>query len=209
MKIYKKFLGFILHHSNRNFSSPIFYENKKKCLEKHGQKIKFNIQEFPEIYCNRCGGSGIHESPFGSYQDDCWHCFNGIYKRKSWVILQKYQLGNYVFHIPLERVYVNPVLKTYDYIDGYIEHKFSKKAPACHFIFMLLYQEEWLSIWWKETGNGWRAWWWKPYNWIPNIIHVIKNGKDSLCFRKDFHLVNPFTKKPFFYKEEEYEDFPF
>lgn len=65
-------------------------------------------------------------------------------------------------------------------IEGYINHNRSKYGKLSLNILFLIYEKGYLKRYWKETGNGWRLYWWRPSNWVSNLIHLIKKRGDSI-----------------------------
>lgn len=111
-------LGFILHVANT--SPPIgllkdrFYAMKQRILELFGTLDGHDIQYITK----RCWGSYGYA---GCQGEDCPKCGgSGIYNF-FWVKLERWQLGSYTFHRPIDRRQSNPWGKVT--IEGLIEHR--------------------------------------------------------------------------------------
>ena len=53
---------------------------------------------------------------------------------------------------------------------------------ARHILF-LVYETGYLKRYYRQAGFGWLLYWWLPKNWIPNLIHLIKNKEKSIPVR--------------------------
>ena len=183
----QRILSWLLHHGNRGYKSEDFYKIKAQILKKYGKHIGYDVQFIEGKKCHSCGGSGIHYYWEGEL-DYCWHCHQGWYKRPTWVILERVQFGSYTFHQPYERVYKKPEVST-PVIEGYIEHKNSKHCDIARHILFLVYEKGYLKRYYRSAGIGWRCQWWRPVNWVPNIIHLIKKKGNAIPvtdFKKRF-----------------------
>lgn len=181
MKYYISILSWLLHHANK-LPDKHFYVIKDKILGKYGTHLGYDVQYIEGKKCFSCGGTGIHVYCGWDgevYDEDyCWNCHNGWYKKPVWNVLSQVQFGNYVFHQPFKRVYEKPDIPI-KFINGYIEHEPTKYSRIALTILFLLFEKGYLKRWYNETGNGWRIKWYYPKNWIRNVIHIIKNGKNS------------------------------
>ncbi len=204
-----KILGWLLHHANREYHSEIFYKIKKIILSKYGVSDGEDVQFIAGKHCFRCGGSGVYSDYYDSgeqWADTCRHCCHGWYKLPVHVILEKKKLSRYTFHQPVRRVYNTKEAQALPpaSIEGYVQHSYSKYGKKARTVLFLMY--DWDGFWkrWKrDIGFGWRICWWKPSNWVNNIAHLIKKGKDA-------HPVKNFTEK-YFQKpvENTINDLPF
>lgn len=153
-----KWLGYLLHLAN---SSPgwdrrRFYDMKTRILLLHGRADGFDIQRIPPKECWTCGGSG-----WFSHNDRCRRCGgSGQYAGPVWVVLQRYLLGGFTFHIPRERSYVKPDPDTTN-IHGYIEHAdCGVKAKEAGLWLALIFDR---GLWWREmTTSAYCRWQWWP-----------------------------------------------
>jgi hypothetical protein len=129
-KTIKYILGCLLHYANRYISFPNqreeFYKLKTKLLHKYGTKITTEIQHIKKE-CYQCDGTGIFKCNWKN-DEPCWRCSKGVYK-EFWTRLDKYKLGKFYFHNPVERMYHYAPLfegEALPIIEGYIEHKTPK-----------------------------------------------------------------------------------
>lgn len=189
--------------NSENHFTDHFYKIKNALLIKYGTHIGYDVQFIEGKKCHTCNGTGIFIGFYGRQYDDlCYRCSNGWYKRPTWNILEVRQVGKYKFHTPFSKVYKQPELETS--ITGYISHNRKKYGAACLFILFCLYEKGYLKRWYKMTGIGWRIEWWRPRNYIYNIIHIIKHGRKSIPFRH-----RPKPAKPQNYSQIPSEELPF
>jgi len=205
-------LSWLVHHANRESKNDYFYRIKNRLLTKYGRFIGYDVQFIEGKKCNSCGGTGEHYR-YGRYgqvydYDDCYHCFGGWYKQPHWNILSRIQFGKYVFHQPKERVYKKPDQLSLSIIEGYIDHNRSKHGKFALFVLFLIYEKNYLNRWYKETGNGWRCYWWYPRNYLYNLIHFIKKGKNAYPIKRMFEkrIKYPETKP---YQYQSGDELPF
>jgi hypothetical protein len=123
----KFLLGYILHLANSDIPflhKDKFYVIKTKFLKKYGTFICNEIQHIKKE-CYRCNSEGVYRSKF-KLSEPCWSCLGtGVYD-EFWVRLEKYKLGNFYFHNPIQKsrtILFEGVSKP---IEGYIEHKAPK-----------------------------------------------------------------------------------
>ena len=125
-------IGYLLHHANLGCGTKEFYALKNEILVNLGVFDGIDIQYIEGKECFTCNGNGIYK---GYFRDDpCDVCYKGWYKRPFWTVLQRWILGNYVFHLPVIKSYQNGGLQAN--IIGYIEKKpteFSNDAVAILF----------------------------------------------------------------------------
>jgi hypothetical protein len=122
----KLILGFLLHYANRDIDWRIkdeFYKIKTKILIKYGYKVGYDIQHIKKI-CDTCDGSGFFKCNW-KHPETCWSCYGtGVYY-EFWSKLDKYKLGNWYFHNPVEKSYTSKYIILYQnnpVIEGYIQH---------------------------------------------------------------------------------------
>lgn len=195
MKLFISILSWPLHHANREYKNPEFYAIKNRILTKYGKHICYDVQFIEGKKCHSCDGTGIHvgyrwsDIHWGklvSYEETCYKCYQGWYKRPVWNILARVEFGKYTFHQPYQRSYSKPD-NSIQIIEGYIDHNRSKYSVFAGTILFLLYEKGYLKRWYKGAGCGWRLMWWLPRNYLHNIIHVIKHGPKMPIERfKDF-----------------------
>lgn len=185
-----RILSWLLHHANReikyyNSYKENFYEIKNLLLKKHGRLIGYDYQFIEGKTCWNCNGTGIYKYPVydfsakGYTKETCYSCYNGWYKRPVWNILALFKFRKYEFHQPNGKVYEKPE-SAVKIIEGYIEHSRSKYGSISLFFLFLVYEKGYLKRWWRSAGFGWRLYWWRPSNWLHNIIHLLKNGRHSI-----------------------------
>lgn len=181
-------LSWLVHHANMAGKDENFYKIKNMILKKYGRLICYDVQFIEGSKCWSCNGTGRYKYPKWDYSaksyyyEDCYVCYNGWYKRPTWNILARIKFGKYEFHQPFQRVYKKPEMSN-PFIEGYIEHKRSRFTYFSKHVLFLLYEKGYLKRWWNETGNGWFSYWWKPRNWISNMVHIIKRGSKSIPFQ--------------------------
>lgn len=172
-------LSWLLHHANRGSKNQHFYAIKNKILLKFGKVVGYDTQYIAGKKCHTCHGTGIYRSMYSDYQDHCYNCHNGWYKRPEWNYLQRIEFGKYIFHQPWKRSYTKPEVLP-GLIDGYIEHNYSKHSNYARTIIFLVYDRNYLKRWWKDAGIGWRVYWWYPKAWPNNFAHLAKNGWSAI-----------------------------
>ena len=208
-------LSWLLHHANREGRNEYLYKIKNRLLSKYGKFIGHDIQFIEGKKCHSCDGTGIyvHYHWHGSEREyeGCYRCYNGWYKRPTWNVLQRIQFGNYVFHQPFERLYKKPEDVSLPIIEGYIEHNRSKHGKFALTILFLLYEKGYLKRWYKSAGIGWKCYWWQPRNWLYNIVHIIKHGRNSIPFNDTKRKMKAIISKYKSVKPVSYEpdDLPF
>lgn len=117
--MFQKIIGLFLHIANS--SPPLgfrreFYQLKEKLLKKYGASCGYDIQHIRKT-CRTCDGTGVYRH--GGYREHCCRCNNGVYE-EFYVVLQKYHISKYLFHIPGGKIYKPYYLRTT--IEGYIQH---------------------------------------------------------------------------------------
>lgn len=187
-------LSELLFRANSEYGEDYFYKVKNKILKKYGKHVGYDVQFIEGKKCYTCGGTGIYVGYYYSgekWSDTCNRCWGGWYKQPVWNILERLQLGKYVFHSPYQRAYKKPDVLAGSFIEGYINHDRKKYGKTCKFVLMFLYEKKYLKRWYKSAGVGWYTNWWLPKYWVWNTIHIIKHGRKSIPFRKKNHSYNP------------------
>lgn len=183
LNIKKSVLSWLLHHANRYEKNKHFYSIKSNVLKKYGELVGYDVQEIEGKKCYSCNGTGIYIGYNEIiFKDTCWNCTGGWYKRPEWNTLQVYRFGNYSFHIPHERLYYKPEIKTV--INGYIQHKSSYWSHFARIMIFLLFDfGGYRKTWHTGLGYGWRCnMLHSPKNFINNIIHLIRKGPNAIPF---------------------------
>lgn len=160
----------------------------------------YDIQHIPGKQCYSCGGTGYHEyysntPPYKVYdQSYCWHCINGWYKLPQWICLARIKFGEYTFHRPLKREYMekNPFTKeemgydvsTTPIINGYIEHNKSRYATFARFVLYLIYNRTAIPELFKGFGVGYYFNWWSIRRFTNNVWHIVTHGHKAIPLRR-------------------------
>ena len=118
----RRFLGHVLWLANSEASHAgewkhSFYFVKDTILERYGERLPdCDYQEITHS-CRSCYKGIWHR---GSWNEDvCWRCGGtGVY-RQFWVRLERWKLGNYMFHRPCGRLEEKPETVT---ITGKVAH---------------------------------------------------------------------------------------
>jgi len=184
----KRILAWLLFHANKS-KDKRFYTIKNSILKKYGIKVDIQVQFIEGKKCFSCHGTGTHI--YYTYwtgeeydRDACWNCSGTAwYKRPVWNWLDIIQFGKYMFHQPYTRTYTEPT-ESIKVFSGYIEHQETKYTDFALFLLFLAYEKGYLKRWYSETGIGWKHYWWRPRNWIYDLIHIIKHGRNSIPLRK-------------------------
>jgi hypothetical protein len=184
-------LSWLLHHANRSTKRIDFYLLKNRLLKQYGITNGYDVQFIEGKECHACDGSGIYvgyswhtDEPFSC---SCNRCYNGWYKRPSWVLLERLRFSNYVFHQPKGKYYskeeLPPVFPATVTVEGYIEHKRSKYGVFSICILFILFDYKCFRSFLKECGTGWRIYWYQPRNWFYVFAHFYKHGFNSYPLR--------------------------
>lgn len=196
----KTILSWLLHHANRYGKNHHFYSIKSRILKNYGELVGYDVQEIEGKRCYSCNGTGIWNGWHPGQRDTCWNCYGGWYKRPEWNTLQVYQFGIYRFHIPYERLYYKPEIKSV--IQGYIQHQSSYWSHFARImIFMLFDFKGYRKRWHTDLGYGWRyKTFHSPKNLLNNIVHLIRNGTNSIPIsmwirRKRLKYLKPTTNE--------------
>ncbi|WP_291726149.1 hypothetical protein [Bernardetia sp.] len=119
-------LGYLFHYANRDIpliAKQEFYELKQKLLKKYGTKVGQDIQHIKKD-CYSCDATGWFSNEWK--EEPCWNCMGtGVYE-EFWTKLDKYKLGKFTFHNPVERIYKHSKSFSEEIkpnIEGYISHK--------------------------------------------------------------------------------------
>ena len=128
--IVKYIIGWLLHYANRDIpflARSQFYKLKTRLLLKYATKTGTDIQHIKKE-CYHCGGTGTFKCDW-KLPEPCWRCMgSGVYD-EFWSRLDKYNLGKWYFHNPVEIMYVYEPLfegEALPMIEGYIHHKTPK-----------------------------------------------------------------------------------
>lgn len=206
----KTILSLLLHHANRNtlygVEKSIFYLIKNKILTKYGKHQYYDVQFIEGKKCFSCKGTGLypkHDHYTGWYHEPCWNCNKGWYKRPVWNILKVIEFGDYTFHQPYQRIYENPNI-TNKVIEGYITHQKSRLSKFALVMLFIIYDKTFFKRWYKNTGLGWRMYWWLPKNYMNNLLCILKKGTKSYPVNRLKDKLRPQPKQ-----ECTFSDLPF
>lgn len=202
--MFQKIIGLFLHIAN---SSPPFlwkdefYSIKRALLKRYGAFVGREIQHI-EKTCYTCDGTGIYyyyRSWDGSihYKELCYRCKNGIYA-EYWVLLDKFKLGKYYFHIPRGRTTV--IKEGEQVIKGYIKHaqyKHHLTDECSYWLALLFYPRLFLRHFGKIRHCGAK---YTPMVILNNTIFNIKRLYTMAC-----DCVGRFMLRP----EHDREELPF
>ena len=114
-------------------------------------------------HCARCGGTGIY--------------------RERWVRLERWQVGPYLFHRPVESTSLSPTQRYPHYgrpmIEGYVQHQRHGHihAEACLWLYLLC--GEW-RLWWQALTTGWVSGW---YGWPMLLLQRLASWSRG-CTRR-------------------------
>lgn len=154
-------LAWLLHIAN---SSPIdkeaFYPVKTRILKRFAIKDGTDLQELAGKRCWSCDGSGIFVHHYSGDEDYCHKCGgNGWYKSPCYVTLQRWELGRYVFHEPIDRKYCAPPsgLIVRSIVTGYVQHRhYSFRAVRWATLTIgLIFDRDLARIAWREIYHRW------------------------------------------------------
>ena len=149
-------LAWLLHIAN---SSPIdkraFYPVKTMILQRFGIKDGLDLQELAGKRCWSCDGSGIFVHTYSGDEECCDRCGgNGWYKSPCYVTLQRWELGRYVFHEPIDRKYCLPPsgIIVRSFLTGYVDHRhYSYRSRLwASFLLGLMFDRDLATIAWPQ-----------------------------------------------------------
>ena len=149
-------VGWLLHYANKDGDKQ-FYGLKNRLLHSYGVKVGVEMQHIKKK-CWSCHETGVFTRVLecGDMMPvPCWRCYaTGIYE-EFWVRLDKYKIGKWYFHIPIERMNAykhQKEGKELPIIEGYIRHKRPKHeiSRECVLWLYLLFDRK---IFWYELGH--------------------------------------------------------
>ncbi len=155
-------LARLLHIAN---SSPLdkerFYAMKSRILHRFASKDGTDLQELPGKPCWSCDGTGIFTHIYSGDEDECHKCYgDGWFKRPCYVTLQRWRMGRFVFHEPIDRCWGRPPvgLKQTKTIKGYVEHRRYSYRQVRWATLLLALCFDWplASLTWNDI---YRCWW--------------------------------------------------
>lgn len=120
-------LAYLLHVANSDpWFRDRFYAMKTRILHRFARTDGHDIQELPGAQCWSCHGGGVYYHISGD-TDQCWKCDGtGWYRQPRWTRLQRWKLGRYSFHEPIDSGYGSPPIKLETpraVILGYVRHR--------------------------------------------------------------------------------------
>lgn len=192
----KTLISTLLYHANKYpylVDKKRFYEIKSALVRMYGKSIGYDLQYIEGKSCHACYGTGNHEK-YGWHGEvygveDCWHCDgDGWYKNPQYNILERYQFGKYVFHQPIKRFYSKRAFDESVYavevserIEGYIKHSKGNRFLAHLFCFIYM-RDKWITEQKNQIGKGYYRTWWRPYNFLNNLIGLFRSKSVRLFF---------------------------
>jgi len=145
-------IGRLLHIAN-SYPNAVdkerFYAMKERILKRYGEPDGSDVQHIPGKECWSCGGTGVLWEPGG-----CYKCMgDGWFKRPVWIVLNRFRLGRFTFHVPRERSYEEPIPNV-TRITGYVTHPdygYRKTEWACIALGLIFDR----SLGWKGLCEKW------------------------------------------------------
>lgn len=205
----KKLIGYLTMVANTYGAKNLWYPLKQKICDKYGTQAGYDIQYLEGKKCHSCNGTGLYmrHSFRSSYYESCYRCYNGWYKQPRYVLLERRDIGGYIFHKPIKSVLKQSELSEHDIpsaitITGYIERKEHKYAWIVFPMMLLLLDFSGYQTWLKGIGLGWRLQWYKPSNWVRVVAHFIR-------YKTNAYPINELRRKINRPRPTEIEDLPF
>lgn len=170
----RKLIGFLLWNANANppfWLKGRFYHMKDRLLRRFGEYVGYDIQHIRKE-CWTCHGTGMYTE-----KQRCWNCSNGIYK-EFWCKLERWQVGNYVFHLPQKKSLV-PIIAYDDkvnLIEDYIHHEIPKYhlAEECLYWLALFFDWQFFKMMFGYYGYTGKKF--TPMIILATAIYVIKKS---------------------------------
>jgi hypothetical protein len=168
----KRLLGRFLHLANSDpgfgDERKAFYAIKDRILTRWGEPDGTDVQHIAGKTCFGCDGTGqfVH---YSGDQDYCERCGgSGWWRHPAWVVLQRYRLGGYSFHIPRERVYHEPQPNVTN-IEGFVQHAdYGVKARDAWLWLALIFDRR---LWWKSMrSQSYCKHQWRPMLMLNRIV---------------------------------------
>jgi len=160
----------LLHYANADppyATRQDFYRLKTELLERYAKQDGFDVQHIPGKVCWSCNGTG------GVYErGDCYRCMgDGWYRRPRWIMLERFRFGRYIFHVPREIRFQQPMLVD---IEGYIRHPHYGALSAEAVLWLYLLCRKWRLFWQQlRSCESFRPRIYKhPLSWIGTILAV-------------------------------------
>ena len=144
-------LGWVLHVANTRphiIRRNEFYELKTKLLKRWGEPDGLDVQHIYKM-CWTCDGSGRYG------RQECRKCYGTGAYQNYYTLLQRYRLGGYSFHRPLDRsraAYSTPTKDLPVTIEGYINHPYLggyKATEANYWLFFFFAPR----VFWRTIGH--------------------------------------------------------
>jgi len=139
-------LGWVLHIANTRphvIRDKEFYELKTRLLKRWGEPDGLDLQH---IYkpCFTCDGTGKYG------RQECRKCWGTGAYQEFWTLLQRYKLGGYAFHHPLDRAFRKPGARVT--IEGYIHHEHlgGHKATEVNYWLFFFFAPR---VFWRTIGR--------------------------------------------------------
>lgn len=201
------FLGFLLHYANRDIPftrKDEFYKIKNRILKRYGNLLGIDIQHIRKD-CYSCDSTGIFRSEW-KQPERCWSCGGtGVYQ-EFWTRLEKYKVGKWYFHNPIERIYSYYPLfegESNPLIEGFIHHKTPKYRFGTECALWLFVFFDFKTFWNKLGKSGYPNNKRTPLVFISNLFWIFRN------FRFTDLLPKREVIKYEIYDEDDHENLPF
>lgn len=184
-------LANILHCANSrppHIKEREFYALKDRLLEQYGASDGFDVQHITQE-CWDCEGTGklyMEAMVFGKetriYAGKCQRCSNGVY-RQFWVRLERYRLGQHLFHRPRERYYSDPGLTLqHPVIEGLVRHRaYPGHLPleAAFWLFLVFEPKQFWNMFGHIGAHKART----PLCWLSNQVFWARRALDDIRWR--------------------------
>jgi hypothetical protein len=180
-------LGLLLHIANSKPNSVArhpFYALKVKLLQQYGRLIGYDLQHIVyhcwncEAGCERCNTQG---------------CGNGVWEQ-VWVRLERWQMGTYIFNVPIRRTFYDPEEKVT--LEGFVKHKlypYHLSAECAYLLFLLFEPRLFVRTLVRNEYQGIKV---TPLVWIATILFYLRKytHRDWLNKIKD-RLISTFSSR--------------
>lgn len=201
-----------MYLANGEGKRDIWYSLKQQLCAKYGSNDGYDVQCLPGKECYSCNGTGIfvkYHSFGSSTKEHCFRCTRGWYVLPSYVLLERINVGGYLFHKPISRKQTSifPDVPISTKIDGYIEHSKKKFGWVAFSILYIFFDLKTYRQYVKGFGVGWRCSWWLPQNYLYNFMHIYRKGWNSVPIDKLRKKMN--SIKRYIGKNPDLDNLPF
>lgn len=193
-------LARLLHIAN---SAPLdrerFYAMKTRILQRFATQDGVDLQELPGKPCWSCDGSGTFYHLYSGDADTCWKCDgSGWFQSPRYVTLQRWRLGRFVFHQPIDRGYRKPIgIRPTAVIVGYVTHRVYPLSGVrwATLLLGLCFDRGLAILAWNDI---YRSWWivrvsgrrcidcqrriWSTRRWRCRVCEFLSDREKSMAF---------------------------